>query len=766
MKLLAQRQPMKEEELLLQAESLAQRQAMEEEELLQAKSLAQRQPLEEEELLQAKPLAQRQPLEEEELLQAKPLAQRQPMEEAELLQAKSLAQRQVPLEGGEMEPEVERSVQQAQRRGQPLPEDLRSSMEGAFGADFSDVRVNTGIEADALNNSMGARAFTTGQDIFSRQGEYDPSSRSGQDLLAHELTHVVQQGVAPIQRIFLEPILSMTYPEIKEQLELTYDKVPGWPIIRELAQGEGQYSTLEQVAKALNLQPKAQGVGVQPQPVQVPAPVVNEPEPPQADEPEKEETLQGKPLQKSKPVELMERSGRDWDDFATAVVEVEDMGENLEAKAADYTKPTRWQKLLGAKEWDYGWASVKVGDLGKVLRQADQMLSAARKLQDELLKADAQVRDDHDADKKVIAAGEPNAVWPMAANAIDATASQLEGKVEDYYPKKLKVYSKIIASGVAAAVKTSIESGTLLPAELVKGERLGKGGGGEVWEYSYLQMNQKIAGKETLVPETSESRKALKTEPDLMRDLPESRSLLSGLGAVEKGKTIAFMELAGKVDVKGVIEEMNNPEHGLGPDEKALIMRYILKGTLEGLEALHKFGMVHGDVKPGNIFLDEKLNPVLADFGESHMQGMGTGGVGTKKYMAPEVVEEHGSFRASDMWAVGEMLLLALTGRNSIRYILDTDDPEVLKNEEYMKGDFTDEQLAAKLDKDHSESGITEAITSFAKGALTQDQGERMTATQGLAHHLLEDVDDEGAKGLIRQLLEAIAEHKAEEAEA
>ena len=41
-----------------------------------------------------------------------------------------------------------------------------------------------------------------------------------------------------------------------------------------------------------------------------------------------------------------------------------------------------------------------------------------------------------------------------------------------------------------------------------------------------------------------------------------------------------------------------------------------------------------------------------------------------------------------------------------------------------------------------------------------------MTATQGLAHHLLEDVDDEGAKGLIRQLLEAIAEHKAEEAEA
>ena len=223
------------------------------------------------------------------------------------------------------------------------------------------------------------------------------------------------------------------------------------------------------------------------------------------------------------------------------------------------------------------------------------------------------------------------------------------------------------------------------------------------------------------------------------------------------------MELAGGGDVKAVIKEMNEAKHGFGLAEKDLIMRYILKGTLEGLEALHKFGMVHGDIKPGNIFLDENLNPVLADFGESHMQGMGSGGVGTAKYMAPEVVKEQGSFRASDIWAVGEMLLLALTGRNSIRYIQNTDVKhlkEEIEDEEFMKRDFTDEELARKLDKDHSESGITEAIASFAKGALTQDQGERMTATEGLAHQLLQDVDDEGAKMLIRQLLDAIAGHK------
>ena len=58
------------------------------------------------------------------------------------------------------------------------------------------VRVHTGPEADTLNDSMSARAFTTGQDIFLKRGEYDPRSTAGQELLAHELTHVVQQGGA------------------------------------------------------------------------------------------------------------------------------------------------------------------------------------------------------------------------------------------------------------------------------------------------------------------------------------------------------------------------------------------------------------------------------------------------------------------------------------------------------------------------------------------------------------------------------------------
>jgi guanyl-specific ribonuclease Sa len=70
----------------------------------------------------------------------------------------------------------------------------------AMGADFSGVKVHTDAQSDQLNKSIQAKAFTTGQDVFFRQGAYEPSSRGGQELIAHELTHVVQQNGGAVQR--------------------------------------------------------------------------------------------------------------------------------------------------------------------------------------------------------------------------------------------------------------------------------------------------------------------------------------------------------------------------------------------------------------------------------------------------------------------------------------------------------------------------------------------------------------------------------------
>ena len=96
-------------------------------------------------------------------------------------------------------PGLEASIQQARGSGQPLADNIRKPMEQAFGADFSRVKVHTDRRSDQLNRCIRARAFTAGQDVFLRQGGLAPGSREGQRLLAHELTHVVQQNGGGIQ---------------------------------------------------------------------------------------------------------------------------------------------------------------------------------------------------------------------------------------------------------------------------------------------------------------------------------------------------------------------------------------------------------------------------------------------------------------------------------------------------------------------------------------------------------------------------------------
>jgi len=84
-------------------------------------------------------------------------------------------------------------VDAAMRGGEPLPANLRATMEPRFGADFADVRIHRGSEAAASAAAIGARAYTLGRDVVFGAGQYDPSGNSGRHLLAHELAHVRQQ---------------------------------------------------------------------------------------------------------------------------------------------------------------------------------------------------------------------------------------------------------------------------------------------------------------------------------------------------------------------------------------------------------------------------------------------------------------------------------------------------------------------------------------------------------------------------------------------
>ncbi|ASU33915.1 eCIS core domain-containing protein [Mucilaginibacter xinganensis] len=99
---------------------------------------------------------------------------------------------------------VSGKIQSSMGGGSPMQTDTKSFMESRFGADFSNVKIHNGGESTELNRSLNAKAFTISNNIYFNSGQYHPETDSGKHLLAHELTHVIQQGQAApaqIQRI-------------------------------------------------------------------------------------------------------------------------------------------------------------------------------------------------------------------------------------------------------------------------------------------------------------------------------------------------------------------------------------------------------------------------------------------------------------------------------------------------------------------------------------------------------------------------------------
>jgi outer membrane biosynthesis protein TonB len=88
---------------------------------------------------------------------------------------------------------VQQELKRGNSNGVPLPMEIRALMEQGMGAGFGNVRIHTGTQAANMNKAIGAKAFTHGSDIYFKDGYYDTGSQPGRHLLAHELTHVVQQ---------------------------------------------------------------------------------------------------------------------------------------------------------------------------------------------------------------------------------------------------------------------------------------------------------------------------------------------------------------------------------------------------------------------------------------------------------------------------------------------------------------------------------------------------------------------------------------------
>jgi len=105
---------------------------------------------------------------------------------------------------------------QRQTSGQPLPNPLQTQMESAFNTDFSAVRIHESPHAAEL----GALAFTQGSEIHFAPGQYRPDDRAGQQLIGHELTHVVQQRQGRVQpTASIQGILLNDSPALENEAE-------------------------------------------------------------------------------------------------------------------------------------------------------------------------------------------------------------------------------------------------------------------------------------------------------------------------------------------------------------------------------------------------------------------------------------------------------------------------------------------------------------------------------------------------------------------
>lgn len=124
--------------------------------------------------------------------------QRQPEEEEEeeLLQAK-----EIPGQTTEINSSIETKINSVQSDGRPLPESARNYFEPRFGYDFSQVRVHTDAGAAKSAQTVNAQAYTLGRDIIFGNGNYSPETTPGRHLLAHELTHVVQQSTLNSRKV-------------------------------------------------------------------------------------------------------------------------------------------------------------------------------------------------------------------------------------------------------------------------------------------------------------------------------------------------------------------------------------------------------------------------------------------------------------------------------------------------------------------------------------------------------------------------------------
>ena len=347
-------------------------------------------------------------------------------------------------------------------------------------------------------------------------------------------------------------------------------------------------------------------------------------------------------------------------------------------------------------------------------------------------------------------------VLPVAADDVDATAGGIAGAVAPPLVAQTRHVGIGLRSGGHAMALAALDEGTVDFTTMKLGQSIGSGTGGTVFDATYLGMAPvayKLAKEHTT---------DVDKEAPLMGEL-DSPNVLKGGGLLPYVAKDGSSTRAGYAMEKaehGSLQKVFGKLGTLTPDERVLVVQYLIRGGFRGLTELHQQGYVHGDVKDENFLLGSDLEAKLMDFGAARKRDdvANATTTGTDTHMAPEVKGSHQT-QASDVWSMGETVLRGiLDGWDSVDVALGKKTPDFGKGSLRRDRSKFDEGWQERLEPRVAKLRQHQPLLDFIGLTMAMDPEVRATAKQCLAHQFLQLTDEDEAKA--RDLLERVVAGK------
>jgi non-specific serine/threonine protein kinase len=240
---------------------------------------------------------------------------------------------------------------------------------------------------------------------------------------------------------------------------------------------------------------------------------------------------------------------------------------------------------------------------------------------------------------------------------------------------------------------------------------IGRGGFGIVYRCTQVALDRAVAIK-VLTAELNENRERFLREQRAMGRLTGHPNIVSVLqvGETESG----YLYLVMPYHRQGSLQARIQRQGPLSADEVLGVK------MADALASTHRLGIVHRDVKPGNILLTDYGEPALSDFGIAHIAGAFTTATGTftgsPAFTAPEILSGDPPSRASDVYALGATLFAALTGHAAYER----------RSGEQLVAQFL--RIASEPAPDPRESGVPDDVSAVIERAMARDPADRPSA--------------------------------------